>query len=225
MNWLRRHVAGISVLALIVALGALSLSLLKIWPAEEWWNVGANVILAISTVFLTCAAFQALHAWKAPEARKLAISLYMSTGYLEKVAQATCQSSCVAAGAAALIVSGTFASGLQEFGADDLPREVSNQRAILSDAKSKWVQEVDIATRFWGEEGNKAIENFRNLLDDLMEKMVVLEEYLFTLRLVVHGLKKQERSQYEGLKEQLEETSDKMQHASTQVSDYLKKYL
>jgi len=221
MNWLRRHVVEISVLALILALGSLSLGVVKTWPTAEWWNVGATVILAASTVFLACAAFRALHAWKAPEVRKVAVCLFESTDHLEQVARTTCWRCDTAAGiATGRLVSATLSFELRGSGSgtDDLIREISGLHGDLSGARSTWEVNIAYATDFLGEKEDEAINKFRNLVEDLAEKMAALEKYLHGVRRGVNKPTKQGTSQYEELREQLKS-------ASSQVKDYLGQHL
>jgi len=220
MNWLRRHVAEISVLALVLAIGSLSLGLVKTWPAAEWWNVGATVMLAASTLLLTCVAFRALHTWKAPEVRKVAICLFESTNHLEHVARSTCWRCDTAAGiATGRLVSATLsiASLGSGSGTDDLIDRISDQRSNLSEAKSKWEVNIAYATDFLGEKEDEAINKFRNLVEDLVGKMVALEKYLHGLRTGVDKPTNQGTSEYEELEKQL-------QSASSQVKEYLQEY-
>ena len=226
MNWLRQHNAGISVLALILALAALFTDFVS-WHSTEWWSIVLNALLTFATVLLACAAFRALNTWKNQEARKLAISLYRSTDYLMEVTRAACGQGESVARLGLKVIDGTlgFSPALAEFMVDEALSTVSHALVDLLDAKSKWMADVDVATASWGNEFETEVKEFKDVIFGSIQKLEILEDWACTLRLVVKGLDQQKRSQYESLEKELREMPDKASVASGRLTKYLKKRL
>ena len=227
MNWLRQHIAEVSVLALITALTALYANFVKIWRSAEGWSIVLNALLAFSTVLLTCAAFRGLYTWEKQEARKLAISLYRSTDYLVEVTRAACRQGELVAKLGLKVVDETleFTPELKEFMVDEVPSRVSHALADLLDAKSKWMAEVAVATASWGDEFEMEVKEFKDLIFGGIQKLEMLGHQAPALRLVVKGLGQQQRSQYESLGKELRELPDKASAASGRLTKYLEKHL
>jgi hypothetical protein len=225
MNWMKQHATGVSILALILAITALSLNLAKICHSAEWCNVGLNALLAFSTLLLALAAFRALDVWKKQESRELARSLCRSTDHLVDAIRAACRQGEMVAKLGLMVVGTSEHPPSQEFLVDEAPGRISSALAALRDAKSEYMGEAAEATASWGNEFEKEARDFNDVVSDSIEKLEILEHQVPTLRLVIKDLERQEGSQYESLEKGLKEIPSKASASRNRLAKYLNKHL
>jgi len=222
MKWLRQRITELSVLALIVALTALSASFAEIWRSAEWWNVVISALLALSTAFLVCAAFRGLHTWRHEAARKLASSLYSSTLDLVTAMENACRQGESVAKFYLQVMPNhlPLTSGLRAFLIEEAPQRVSRALGDLQKAQSRWETDVDVATASWGDAVKNEAKGLEDLLTVLTERLKILtQDVLFSNSFQLPG--RQERSNYENVEKELGE----MRELGPEVSQALKQYL